>query len=191
MTRQFLFMAGSTRKASTNKALAKAASGIGSNLGISAKFIDLLDYEMPIYNGDLEAEHSLPETAIKLKALFSESDGFLIASPEYNSSFSPVLKNTLDWISRSHSENEPPLAAYRGKVAALVSCSPGANGGLRGLVPLRMMLGNIGVTVVPDQLAVGSVMGKLENGVLTDQSTLTALQKVVEAMIHTTTAQSK
>jgi NAD(P)H-dependent FMN reductase len=77
----------------------------------------------------------------------------VIASPEYNGSVTPVLKNALDWVSRS-APNEPPLAAYRGKVAALVSASPGALGGLRGLGHLRDILGNIGVIVLPDQVAV-------------------------------------
>ncbi|MDP1592373.1 MAG: NAD(P)H-dependent oxidoreductase, partial [Prosthecobacter sp.] len=82
-----------------------------------------------------------------------DHDAFLIASPEYNSSITAVLKNALDWASRDESDDEPALSAYRGKTAALLSASPGALGGLRGLVHLRSILGNIGVIVLPDQVA--------------------------------------
>ncbi len=81
-------------------------------------------------------------------------DGLLIAAPEYNSSITPLLKNTIDWVSRP-SDGEKALAAYEGKVAAIMSASPGGLGGLRGLVHLRSILSNIGVLVIPDQVAVG------------------------------------
>jgi len=183
--KKLIFLAGSTRKASTNRILAKAAHSIATRLDCEARFIDLADYDMPLYNGDYEEEHSLPKAAIELKQHFVDCDGFLIASPEYNSSFSPVLKNSLDWISRRHQENEPGLAAFKGKVAALTAASPGGYGGLRGLVPLRMMLSSVGVTVVPNQLAVGSIYGKIEEGVLTDQDTLESLEGVVQALLNT------
>lgn len=107
---------------------------------------------MPIYDGDLEASSGLPESAKRLKTLMKEHQGFLIASPEYNSSVSPLLKNTIDWCSRSE-PGEASLAAYRGKAAGLLAASGGALGGLRGLIALRMILGNIGVHVLPNQFA--------------------------------------
>lgn len=153
MTKLLIF-AGSARKASTNKKLAALAASTAEKAGAEVTLIDLADFDMPIYNGDIEAASGLPENARRLKKLFVEHDGFFIASPEYNSSISPLLKNALDWISRPHTENEPGLWAFSGKIAALGSVAPGALGGLRGLVALRMMLGNIGVTVVPTQVAV-------------------------------------
>jgi len=107
-----------------NKKLAQLAAKMAKKDGIEKTFIDLKDYEMPLYNGNLEDKNGLPENAIKIKQLFIESDGIFIASPEYNGSFSALLKNTLDWISRSHLENEPPLSAYKGKVAAISAVSP-------------------------------------------------------------------
>jgi chromate reductase, NAD(P)H dehydrogenase (quinone) len=95
----------------------------------------------------------MPENGTKLKKLFIDHDGLLVASPEYNSSVTAVLKNVIDWVSRP-APGEPPLVAFRGKVATLMSASPGALGGLRGLVHLRSILGNIGVIVLPDQVAV-------------------------------------
>ncbi len=189
MTVKLLFLSGSCRKDSFNKKLSKIACDIASKQGIEATFIDLADFDMPIYNGDLEDESGVPENAIKLKKIFIEHDGFFIASPEYNSSFSSLLKNTLDWISREHEENEPSLAAYRGKVAAISSTSPGGLGGMRGLVPLRMLLGNIGVTVIPDQLAIPAAHNCFnDKGQLTDDKQAKALQNVISSFVKTTKA---
>lgn len=175
---KILFLAGSARKASLHKKLARYACEIANAQGAQTTFIDLADYDMPIYNGDIEEETGLPENAKKLKKIFAQHDAFFIASPEYNSSFSPLLKNAIDWISRPHEENEPRLVAFNGKVAAISSISPGALGGLRGLVPLRMLLGNIGVLVVPTQAAInsgadafdenGHIKNEMQKGLLTE-----------------------
>ncbi|MEH6523769.1 NADPH-dependent FMN reductase [Sulfitobacter sp.] len=144
---------------------------------------------MPIYDGDLEGDAGLPENAKRLKKLFVEHDGIFIASPEYNSSFSPLLKNALDWISRPHTENEPSLWAYTGKVAALGSVAPGALGGLRGLVPLRMMLGNIGVTVVPNQVAISNGFSAFDDaGALKSEQQSQILKATLDQLILTTRA---
>ena len=153
-TPKILAFAGSTRAASFNKKLAEAAAELARSAGAEVTSIDLRDYPLPLYDGDLEEEQGLPENAKKLKALLHGHDGFLIASPEYNSSISGVLKNSIDWASRAETDDEPPLVAFRGKAAALLSASPGALGGLRGLVTLRSILSNIGVIVLPDQVAV-------------------------------------
>jgi chromate reductase len=115
--------------------------------------LDLKDFPLPLFDQDLEAEHGMPDNGTKLKRLFIDHDGLLVASPEYNSSITAVLKNAIDWLSRP-APGEPPLVAFRGKVATLMSASPAALGGLRGLVHLRSILGNIGVIVLPDQVAV-------------------------------------
>lgn len=183
---KLLFLAGSARKESTNKKLAKLAADMAGKAGADVTYIDLRDFEMPLYDGDLEAANGIPENAKKLKQLFIEHDGFFIASPEYNSSMSPLLKNSLDWISRPHEENETPLVAYAGKVAALGSVAPGGLGGLRGLVPLRMMLGNIGVTVVPTQVAVSSGFQAFdEDGKLKDAGVAGMLSGVIEEFVKT------
>jgi NAD(P)H-dependent FMN reductase len=153
ITPKILAFAGSTRKDSLNKQLVKVAAKGAEAAGATVTFLDLKDYPLPLYDGDLEAASGIPENAMKLKKLFIEHDGFLISSPEYNSSISAVLKNTIDWISRPV-PNEAPLAAFQHKAAGLLSASPGALGGLRGLVHLRSILGNIGVLVLPNQFAV-------------------------------------
>lgn len=188
---KLLMFAGSARTASTNKKLAALAASIARKAGVEATLIDLKDFEMPIYNGDIEAETGLPENAKRLKQLFVDHDGLFIASPEYNSSISPLLTNALDWISRPHTENEPPLWAYRGKVAALGSVAPGALGGLRGLVPLRMMLGNIGVTVVPNQVAVSNGFSAFDDaGALDNDQQSQMLKDTIDQLILTARAMS-
>lgn len=186
---RFLIFAGSARKASTNKQLAALAADTAKAAGADVTLIDLKDFEMPLYDGDLEADGGLPENAKRLKQLFVEHDGIFMASPEYNSSISPLLKNTLDWVSRPHTENEPPLWAYNDKVMAIGSVAPGALGGLRGLVPLRMMLGNIGVTVVPNQIAISNGFNAFDDaGKLTDAHQTERLSATIDQMIATTHA---
>jgi len=184
---KLLFFAGSARKDSTNKKLAKLAAGLAREKGAEVTLIDLKDFDMPLYDGDLEDEKGLPENAKRLKQLFIDHDGFFIASPEYNSSFSPLLKNSLDWISRAGEENEKPLIAYTGKVAALAATSPGGLGGLRGLVSLRMMLGNVGVTVIPSQVAIGSGFQAFnDDGGLVDEAQAQMLENVIDGLINAT-----
>ena len=111
------------------------------------------DFPLPLFDQDLESEQGMPENGKKLKKLFIDHDGLLISSPEYNSSITAVLKNAIDWVSRP-APGEPSLVGFRNKVATLMSASPGALGGLRGLVHVRSILGNIGVIVLPEQIAV-------------------------------------
>jgi len=181
--------AGSARKESTNKQLAALAARTAEDAGAEVTLIDLADFDMPIYNGDIEADTGLPENAKRLKQLFVENDGFFIASPEYNSSISALLKNALDWISRPHTENEPNLWAFQGKIAAIGAVSPGAFGGLRGLVTLRMMLGNIGVTVVPNQVVVSDGFNAFDDdGALVAGMAAGMLNMTVAQLVETTGA---
>jgi chromate reductase len=150
---KILAFAGSTRKESFNKKLVKVAAEAARAAGAEVTFVDLRDIPMPLYDGDLETEQGVPENAKKFKALLLAHDGFLISAPEYNSSISAVLKNAIDWASRPV-PNEAPLACFSGKVATLMSASPGALGGLRGLVIVRALLSNINVIVLPGQVAV-------------------------------------
>ncbi len=151
---KILAFAGSSRKDSVNKKLVIIAAKAAKNAGAAVTVIDLADYPMPIYNQDLETEQGMPDKAHDFKQLLIEHDGFLIASPEYNSAFSPLLKNAIDWASRAESKDEPPLQAFKGKFVSIMAASPGALGGLRGLVFLRMLLANIGMMVLPEQLAI-------------------------------------
>ncbi len=150
---RILAFAGSARKDSYNARLVRIAAEGARKAGAEITVVDLGEYPLPLFDEDLERDQGIPANATRLKKLFLDHQGLLIASPEYNSSLTPLLKNTIDWVSRS-AAGEAPLAAYRGKVAALMAASPGGLGGLRGLVHLRSILGNIGVIVLPDQIAV-------------------------------------
>ncbi|MCK5828841.1 MAG: NAD(P)H-dependent oxidoreductase [Methylococcales bacterium] len=183
---KILFLAGSVRKQSINKKLAKLAANIAEERGAEITVIDLKDYEMPLYNGDFEMEQGIPENAKKLKQVFIDHDGFFIASPEYNSSYSALLKNTIDWMSRADKKNETPLIAYKGKVAALGATSPGALGGLRGLVSLRMLLSNMGVTVIPSQVAISAGFKAFDSeGKLVDEGNTSRLQATIDELLRT------
>ena len=168
MTPRILAFAGSLRRESFNKKLVPIAVKGAREAGALVTLIDLKDFPLPLFDQDLEVEQGMPDNGTKLKRLFIEHDGLLIASPEYNSSITAVLKNAIDWVSRP-APDEPPLVAFRGKVAALMSASPGALGGLRALVHVRSILGNIGVIVLPDQIAVAKAHEAFQpEGSLTD-----------------------
>jgi chromate reductase, NAD(P)H dehydrogenase (quinone) len=152
---KILAFSGSARKDSFNQKLVQIAALGAQQAGAEVTIVNLADYPMPVFNQDLEMAEGMPPPARAFKELLIAHDGFLIASPEYNSAFSPLLKNAIDWASRREGE-EPPLLAFRGKVAVIMAASPGALGGLRGLVFLRMLLANLGIIVLPDQLAVAN-----------------------------------
>jgi chromate reductase len=175
---KILAFAGSTRTDSYNKKLVKISSTGATEAGADVTVIDLLDFPMPIYDGDLEQKGGLPSNARKLKDLMLAHQGFLISSPEYNSSISAVFKNTIDWASRQ-SEGEIPLACFKNKVAGIMSASPGMLGGLRGLVHVRSILENIGVIVMPDQIAIARAHEAFnEDGTLKDKKQEDPVKKI-------------
>jgi NAD(P)H-dependent FMN reductase len=170
--------AGSLRSGSFNKKLSRIAAAGARAAGGEVTEIDLRDIPMPLYDGDIEREHGLPPNAKVFKRLLIEHHGFLISSPEYNSAVSGVLKNAIDWASRPE-PNEPALVAFKGKVAGLVSASPGQLGGIRGLAVLRSILSNIGVIVIPTQMAINRANDAFEtDGELKDERQQAAVESV-------------
>jgi NAD(P)H-dependent FMN reductase len=152
---RLLFFAGSARAKSVNKRLAQLGARIADANGIPTTFADLGDYPMPIYDADLEAAEGPPENARKFKALMKVHTGIFIACPEYNAAITPLLKNTLDWVSHVRDPDEDPLEVFKTRVFALGSSSPGGMGGLRGLSTVRQVLElGLGALVLPDQFAV-------------------------------------
>jgi NAD(P)H-dependent FMN reductase len=165
---KILAFAGSARQASFNKRMVRIAVDGAREAGAEVTLIDLKDFPLPLFDQDEEAAYGLPPNARKLKDLFLSHAGLLIASPEYNSSISPLLKNTIDWVSRPV-EGQQGLAEYAGKTAVIMSASPGALGGLRGLVHVRAILGNIGVVVLPATLSISNAPKAFaEDGTLSD-----------------------
>ena len=181
---RLLFFAGSTREGSFNRKLASLAHHIAEANGIEAVLAELKDYPMPIYNGDLEAKEGPPERARAFKALLGEYDGVFIASPEYNSSVTPLLKNTLDWVTRVKEKGETGLEVFRSRVFAISGASPGSYGAMRSLLHLRQILElGMGATVIPQQIALPRAMDAFEaDGSLKDNAQQTLCKSVVEAL---------
>jgi chromate reductase, NAD(P)H dehydrogenase (quinone) len=181
-----LVLAGSTRRESYNKRLARVAAAALEEAGAHVTLLDLRDLPMPLYDGDLEAAHGLPENARRLKDLFKSHPALLIASPEYNGSVTAVLKNAIDWASRAE-PGEPSLAAFSGKVAAVISASPGALGGLRSTTHLRAILGAIGVLVLPDHLALSRAADAFDaDGALADPARRETLAALARRLVQVT-----
>ena len=175
---RILGFAGALRTDSWNKKLVKIALEGARAAGAEVTFLDLREVPMPIYDADIEASEGLPSNAKRFKQLLIAHHGFLIASPEYNSSISGALKNAIDWASRAE-PGEPPLVCFDDKVAGLMSASPGPLGGLRGLVTVRSILSNIRVLVLPDQVVVSRAHEAFdEHGKLKDAKQHAAVEKI-------------
>lgn len=186
-TPRILAFAGSTRSGSFNKKLVRIAADAARAAGAEVTLLDLAEHRLPLYDGDLESSQGLPPEARRLKDIFLAHDALLISAPEYNSSITAVLKNTIDWVSRPV-HHQPPLAEFDGKVAGLLSASPGALGGLRGLVHLRAILSNIKVLVIPQQHAVSHASEAFdEDGALKDPRAKAAVDAVAERLVAITT----
>ena len=117
--------------------------------------ISLRDYPLPLYDADLDARGGPPANAVKLKQMIMAHHGVFIASPEYTASVTPLLKNAIDWVSRVRERGDPTYAAFKNRVFAIASASPGRAGGLRSLMALRQILElGCGALVIPEQVAV-------------------------------------
>lgn len=183
---KILAIAGSKRTGSYNVSLLKAVAREAEAAGAEVTILNLADYPLPIMDQDLEDAEGLPENARKIKALMKSHQALLIASPEYNSSITPLLKNVIDWASRRE-DGEKPLECYTGKVAAIISASPGALGGLRSLFALRQLLSNINVLVIPDQLALMKANEAFdEQGNLKDEGQRKRLGGIAKRLVEVT-----
>jgi chromate reductase len=154
-----LAIAGATRAEALSKKLARAACRSVEQIGARAIFVDLREFPMPLYDGDLEAASGLPAAAQQLRKLMLAHDALLVVTPEYNASLPAVLKNAIDWLSRPAAA-EPGVSPFKGKVAGLLASSPGALGGLRALVHLRQVLQNVGCLVLTEQFALGNATAR-------------------------------
>jgi chromate reductase, NAD(P)H dehydrogenase (quinone) len=181
---KILVFAGSAREGSYNKKLAKVAAKALEECGASVTFADLRDYPMPLFDEDLEARDGEHPNATAFKTLMKTHDGFVIVSPEHNSTYSALLKNTLDWASRKR-PGEARFECFAGKVTTIMSASPGFLGGLRGLLSLRALLSNIEMLVLPTQLTLPSADKAFnEDGALKDADKTATIKKMMAAMVE-------
>ncbi|MGS2720503.1 NADPH-dependent FMN reductase [Paraglaciecola aestuariivivens] len=182
---KILAFAGSGRKDSVNKKVLAVAAQGAQEAGAQVTIVNLEDFDMPIFTEDLEAEKGMHPGAQKFKELLISHDGFLIASPEYNSAYSALFKNAIDWASRKTGD-EAILAAFKGKVAGIMAASPGALGGMRVLVVLRMLMENLGTMVLPNQKAIGAAMNKFDaDGNMTDEKVEKGLKNLGKELVET------
>jgi NAD(P)H-dependent FMN reductase len=182
-----LCFAGSLRKHSYNKKLVKIAMDAAQEAGAKVTFVDLKEYPMPVYDADLEEANGIPESVLKFKKLMKQHQAFLISSPEYNSSIPGALKNVIDWASRP-APGENKLECFAGKIAGIMSASPGGLGGLRGLTPLRSILDNIGTMVLPEQHGVPHADKAFDaNGKLLDKKMEANIKALAKRLVDITT----
>jgi chromate reductase, NAD(P)H dehydrogenase (quinone) len=190
---RLLFFAGSARQASFNKRLAKLGSEIAAANGIDATFLDLGHYPLPVYDGDLEAGQGVPENAEKLFDIFRSHHGVMVMAPEYNASITPLLKNSLDWISRVRKDDASAQSAFKDKVFALAAASPGGTGGMRGLFMVRHLLQyGLGAFVLADQfLLPRAAKGFDDDGHLADKDAQDRFKALISGLAHASAALSE
>ena len=152
---KILVLPGSTRTGSHNVRLAALAAKELTLLDVDVTRISLVDYPLPLYDPDTDARSGPPDNAVKLKQMIAAHQGVFIASPDYSASVSPILKNAIDWVSRVRERGDPTYAAFKGRVFAISSASPGRSGGLRSLMALRQILElGCGALMIPEQVAI-------------------------------------
>jgi chromate reductase len=182
---KILVFAGSIRTGSYNARLAALAAKELTLADAEVTRISLADFPMALYDGNAEAASGPPENAFKLKRLIGLQQGVFIASPEYNASITPLLKNTLDWISRVREGKEPALAAYKNRAFALGAASNGTYGGMRSLMALRQVLElGCGALVIPEQIAVREAANAFdETDNLKDERAASLLKTVAARLV--------
>ncbi|MDQ3323987.1 MAG: NAD(P)H-dependent oxidoreductase [Acidobacteriota bacterium] len=183
---KIIAFAGSLREKSYNKRVLKVAIEGARNAGAEVTFIDLKDYPMPIYNSDLQDNQGFPPIATALQRLLLEHDGLLIATPEYNASLPAVLKNAIDWASRANGDLKTG-DCFKGKVAAIMTASPGGFGGIRCLGHLRDVLTILLVNTLPSEIAVGNVGGMFDGdgGEMTNATMKGILEDLGKSLVDT------
>lgn len=185
---KILVFAGSLRSGAYSISTADAAMKELALQGAEVTRISLADYPLPIMDQDLEKASGIPENALDLARQIAAHDGLLIASPEYNASIPPLLKNTLDWVSRVRRDAGRSLKPFEGKVAALCSSSDGNFAGARGLYHLRAVLMACGVEVITPQCSVAQAGQAFdENGQFRDERLRERMQGVCRTLIERTT----
>jgi len=180
---KLLALSGSSRRESLNQRLLDIAVLGATALGAEVSKLRLSHLQLPIYDGDWESEHGLPQSAVRLKSMIAEHQAVLIATPEHNGGYSALLKNALDWASRPTGSDPSGLGCFRGKIAALVSASPGLLGGIRSQIVLQVALAKLGMHVIPASFALSSAhLAFDERGGLKDVNAENAVREVGAAL---------
>jgi chromate reductase len=187
MTVKILAFCGSSRRDSLNRKLLEIAASAARTDGAEVTFITLADFPLPIYDVDVESAHGVPERVRALQELFARHDALLVASPEHNGGYTAVLKNMLDWVSRPTATGSSGLTLFAGKVAAVVSASPGPMGGIRAMLGMRGVLEKMGAILIPQVFSLGSAhQAFAENGGLVDEKAEAEVRRVGLGLVGVT-----
>lgn len=183
---KLLIFAGSTRQNSFNRRLARATAALATASGASVTHIELGDFDVPMYNADLEAQGTPPDV-IRLKQILHDHPAWIICTPEYNASYPALLKNTLDWVSspvKGNPDWTDGLKSTRGKVVGVLSASPGALGGLRSQSHLAPLLINLECWLAPKNFALGRAGDAFDaEGALIEPRARQSVQNVIDQVI--------
>lgn len=191
MAIRVLVFAGSIRAGAFSGMVADAAARELGALGADVSRISLEDYPLPLMNQDLEKEEGIPENAFKLARQIVAHDAVLIATPEYNGSIPPLLKNAIDWVSRISKDDGKPLRPYPGKPVAICSSSNGHFAGIRSANHLRAVLSHIQMDVISPQVSVPDAGEAFdENGDFTAERLRSGMTRLCEALIERATFMS-
>ncbi len=183
-TANILAFAGSSRKESWNRKVLEVAVSGARDAGADVTVANLADFPMPLYNADWHQENGVPPGMLELRKLMMAANGILIASPEYNTSITPLLKNTIDWLSQDV-EGVSGNAPFAGKIGGLMGASNGAFGTIRALPHVSYILSNLGVFMLP-VVAVPGVAATFDAaGVMTNERTKKMLRGLGERLTHT------
>ena len=177
-----LLFAGSTRPGSINTKLAAAVAAMAAGIGFAARHISLADYPAPLYDPQLDAAEGPPESIVALYGLIANSDAVFLASPEYNGGYTPLMKNTIDWLSRVKADGRH---AFRDPVYSLGATSPGLQAGINGLFQLRPTIARLGAIVMPEQLTVPNGPSAFkEDGSFENERTVSLAKAQLERLHH-------
>jgi len=188
MSIRILAISGSSRRDSLNQKLLDVAAVGARSAGADVTALRLADYDLPLYDGDLEAECGVPKRVRDLQERFATHDALLIATPEYNGGYTALLKNALDWISRPRADGSSGVALFAGKTAALVSASPGQLGGIRSQTGMRTVLDKLGVLVIPESFALSAAHQAFDDEGTLKDSNVERTVSGVGAALHRTAA---
>lgn len=182
---KILVIPGSNKSGSYNVKLAAAAAKEFALLGADVTRISLLDYPLPLYDEDLKSNEGIPKDTYKIANLIASHDGVFIASPEYNASISPLLKNMIDWVSVIRERDGKAFAPWKEATLALGAASPGSLGGVRGLNHLRSIMVSIGSLVISEQTLIPSAGSAFNaDGSISNERTAKALSNTCQALLR-------
>jgi NAD(P)H-dependent FMN reductase len=172
-----LIFAASLRAESLNSKLAAVAARVAGQAGWTVDHASMRDFDVPLYDGDLEGNQGIPAGAQELRRRLLESDAFIVSSPEYNASMPGTIKNLIDWTSRFRPQ------PFDGRHGLLLSASPSLAGGNRGLWALRMPLEHLGARIFPDMFSLGMAHKAFADDDIADPALRTRFEKNVQAFL--------